>query len=180
MPLWIKNSLVVILSIFIAAWFAGEQIRIMDEHYFLNNIREDKSRLVQLLSGLVANEVVLKNEAGIDAVVKDYLSNWPEITYVHILDDRARVVYDWQKKPVQFGPTIRSFQQLITVGGQEFGTLIIYFDLVEYFEATDEHIRLARQSAAAILLAITMFLVFVINFVAKQESEVENQKSDLS
>lgn len=177
MSLWIKNSIVVLLSIMIAAWFAGEQIRVMDEHYLLSNIREDKSRLVALLSGLVTNEVVLKDEALIDLVIKEYISNWPEITYVHIIDDRARVIYEWQKKPIMFGPTTRHFQHPVTIGNQQFGTLTVYFDLVEYFDGAQAHIRSARQSAASILLSITLFLVFLVNYVAKKEAESNHSGS---
>ena len=117
MSLWIKNSIVVLLSIFIATWFAGERIRALDEKYILDYIREDKTRAVQLLAGLVANSVVARDEKLIDIIIKEYLSSWPEITYVNVDDDKSRVIYSWQKKPVSFGPTVRHFEQPVIVGG---------------------------------------------------------------
>ena len=90
MPLWIKSSLVILLSIGFAAWFAGERLQHLHEHYLLENIREDKLRIVNLLAGLVANPVMQRDEQSTDIIVRQYTSSWPEMTYVHIVDDHAR------------------------------------------------------------------------------------------
>jgi hypothetical protein len=60
MPLWVKNSIVVLLSIVIAAWFSGERIRQLDQKYLLDNIHSEKTRFMTLLSGLLSNAVLEK------------------------------------------------------------------------------------------------------------------------
>jgi hypothetical protein len=179
MPLWIKNSLIILLCISFAAWIAGERIRILDERYILNNLREDKIKLVSLLSGLVANAVLTKDDNLIDSIIKNHLSNWPEITFVNIADDRSNVIYTWQKSPINFNQGVRHFEKPVIVGGQEFGRLSVYFDLSEYYEDVEEHIMYTRRSAASILLSITLMLVFLVNFVAINkiiyEKKPENQ-----
>jgi hypothetical protein len=170
-PLWVKKSIVVLLSIVIAAWFSGERIRQLDQKYLLDNIHNEKARFMTLFSGLLSNAVIVKNEQEIDLIVTKYIASSPEITLVHITDDRSNVLYKLQIKPINFGESVRKFEQPIIVGGEEFGILSIYFDLSEYYQDVEEHLNYTRQSAATILLAITLVLVFLINFVAANEEK---------
>ncbi|MGK0298476.1 MAG: hypothetical protein ACI9XC_002098 [Gammaproteobacteria bacterium] len=174
MPLWVKNSIVVLLSIVIAAWFSGERIRQLDEKYILENIHNEKTRLMTLFSGLLSNAVLVKNEQEMEFIVKKYIASSPEIILIHITDDNSNVLYTLQIKPINFGEAVRKFEQPIIVGGEEFGILSIYFDLAEYYRNVEEHLNYTRKSAATILLAITLILVFLINFVAVNEEKKKN------
>ena len=78
---------------------------------------------------------------------------------------------EWQKRPIKFGPHIRKFEQPIVHGGQEFGILSMYVDMQSFDDAMNAHISTSRRQSALILLSLTMFIVFFINFFASSGSQ---------
>ena len=170
-PFWLKLSLVIGLGITFGAWFAGESTRKLDTEYLLETARKDMQRTTGLLAGLIAESVVIGDSRKTEAIIRQYASGWSDFTYIHVLDDGGFYVTEWQKRPIKFGPQIRKFEQAIEHGGQEFGVLSVYVDMGSIHEAISEHIGTSQRRSALILLSITMFIVFFINYFALKEAQ---------
>ncbi|MFT5349331.1 MAG: hypothetical protein ACI909_001463 [Planctomycetota bacterium] len=173
-PFWLKLSLVICLAILIGTWFAGESTRKLHSEYILNSIRNDMQRTTGLLAGLIAESVVIGDTRKTESIIKQYAAGWSEFTYIHVLDDHGMYVTDWQKHPIKFGQNTRKFEQAIVHGNQEFGILSVYVDMGSFFEAMNQHIKTSRRQAALILLSLTMFIVFFINFFALKETQADS------
>ena len=170
-PFWLKLSLVIGLGILFGTWFAGESTRKLDTEYLLDTVRNDMQRTTGLLAGLIAESVVISDARKTEAIIRQYASGWSDFTYIHVLDDDGFYVTEWQKRPIKFGPQIRKFEQAIEHGGQEFGVLSVYVDMGSIHEAISEHIGTSQRRSALILLSITMFIVFFINYFALKEAQ---------
>jgi hypothetical protein len=165
-PFWLKLSALIGLGIFLGTWFAGEATRKLDTDYLLLTIHNDMDRTTALLAGLISESLVTGNTRETEVIINQYVAGWSEFTYVHVLNDKGNVVAEWQKKPRAFGESIRKFEQAIEFGGQQFGVLSVYADMSSLHTAVEEHISSSRRQFALILLSITMFIVFYINYFA--------------
>ncbi len=123
MLILLKTSLPIIIAISIGIWFAGEHTRKLDEEYLIGDMRREMQRATALLAGLVSDGVVTEDAKKADATIKQYLSNWPEVTYIHIQDDTGILLTEWKKRPIIFGEGILKFEQPITYGNVQFGIL---------------------------------------------------------
>ena len=177
-PFWLKLSTVIMLGIGFGAWFAGETTRKLDSDYLLATIHSDMQRATTLLAGLIAEPMVTGDTDTTKATIYQYIRRWPEITYVHVLDENGDFVTDWHKDPRSFGPGIFKFEQVIEYGGQNFGILSVYADMNPVHSAVEEHITSSRRQSAFILLSITMFIVFFVNFFAFKGTRVELPTDD--
>ncbi len=163
-PFWLKLSLVLCLGIVFGTWFSGEVTRKLDTDYLLATIHDDMQRTTGLFAGLIAESVVTGDAVKTKATIEQYVAGWSEFTYVHVLDDNGYVVTEWQKRPIKFGPGIRKFEQAIEYGGQQFGILSVYVDLGSFDAAIEQHVSVSRRQSAVLLLSITMFIIFFVNF----------------
>lgn len=166
-PLWIKTTLVITIGITLSVWFTIESTRYLDEEYLKREIHDGAQRSTDLLAGLLAEALVTRDTNMANAIISRYVSDWPDITYLHVTDDRAKVFLEWQKKPITFGEGILKFETPVVYGDQNFGILSIYIDLSRPLAAIDEHIRSVEHRVALTLLAMTLFLCAVVNYSAR-------------
>lgn len=166
MPIWLNASLTIIIGITAGAWFAGEITRQLDEDYLVSDIRREMTRTTGLLSGLIVNSVITDNVEETNAIIRQYVSEWPEVTFVHVEDEDGYQFTEWKKRPIQFGQGILKFEAPIKLGAENFGILSVYADMSGFYTDMDEHISDTRHSAALILLSITMFIVCIVNYSA--------------
>lgn len=171
MPLWIKACATILIGIGLGVWFAGEAARRLDEDYFITTTRAGMERAVELLARLVSEAVLTGDEQKTDAIIKQYISDWPEVTYVHILGENGALFVEWQKKPITFGPGIFKFETPIEIGTQSFGVLSLYVDLNEIYNAMRRHISATRRREALILLSITLFVVSFVSYATVKVNE---------
>ena len=113
-----------------------------------------------------------------EATIYQYVRGWPEITYVHVLDENGDFVTEWQRGGRAFGSGILKFEQVIEYGGQNFGILSVYADMSPVHSAVEQHISSSRRQSGSILLSITMFIVFFVNFFAFRGTGVELPTDD--
>ena len=172
-PFWLKLSFVIGLGISFGFWFAGEATRKLDTEYLVDTSREDMQRTTALLVGLIAESVVTGDTRKTQSIIKQYASGWSEFTYIHVLDEHGNFVTEWQKHPIKFGPNVRKFEQAIEYGGQQFGILSVYADMGSFHAAMEQHINSSRRQAALILLSISMFIVFFVNFFALKAQQAD-------
>jgi hypothetical protein len=64
---------------------------------------------------------VTGDEVKTEAILKQYALSWNEFTYIYVLDENVFYVAEWQKRPIQFDPGIRKFEESIVYGEEEFG-----------------------------------------------------------
>ena len=178
LPFWLKITLVILLGNALGIWFATEDARSLDKQYLVEDMRVEMNRATRLLSGLVAESVVTGDMRKTDATIRQYVSSWSEVTYVHIVDDDGMLVTEWQKKPIQFGEGILKFEQPVLYGNEKFGSISLYADLNTFYTAMAEHIDKTRRRTAFILLAITLFIVFVVNYASHREIELSKNQVD--
>jgi hypothetical protein len=177
-PFWLKLSTVIALGILYGIWFAGEATRKLDSDYLLATIHRDMQRTTTLLAGLIAEPIVTGDTGSTEATIYQYVEGWSEITYVHVLDENGYFVTDWKKNTRSFGPGIYKFEQVIEHGGQNFGILSVYADMNPVYSAVDQHISSSRRQSGFLLLSITMFIVFFVNFFALKGIRVELPTDD--
>lgn len=179
MPFWLKTTLVILFGNVLGIWFATENTRALDREYLVEDMRTEMNRATGLLAGMIAESVVVGDTRKTDTIIKEYVSNWPEVTYVHIINDNGVIVTEWLKKPIQFGEGILKFEQPIMYGNEEFGKLSLYSDLNTFYYAMAEHINSTRRRTALILLAVTLFIVFVVNYASLKEYKVTKKEADV-
>jgi hypothetical protein len=177
-PFWLKLSIVIALGILFGIWFAGESTRKLDSDYLLVSIHKNMQRTTTLLADLIAEPIVTGDTGSTEATIYQYVRGWPEITYVHVLDENGHFVTDWQKSTRSFGPGIHKFEQVIEYGDQNFGILSVYADMNPVLSAVEQHISSSRRQSGFILLSITMFIVFFVNFFAFKGTRVELPTDD--
>ena len=153
-------------------WFAGESTRKLHEEFILNTMRADLQRSTSLLSGLLVQSVVTGNVQETEMTIKEYVAGWSEVTYIHVLNDEGFFHTEWKKQPIQFGPDIRKFEEKIEYGGQDFGVLSVYVDTGPFQSAMRKHVSATRRLAAGILLSISMFVIFFVNYFGIKELEL--------
>ncbi len=176
LPFWLKLSIVLGLGILFGTWFAGEMTRKLDTDYLLQTAHDDMQRTTGLLAGLILESVISGDSLKTEATIKQYVTGWPEFTYIHILDDNGNVVTEWQKRPIRFGPGILKFEQPLEYGGQQFGFLSLYADMSSFHNAVEQHVSSSRRLSVSILLSITMFIVFFVNYFAFKGSREDQVK----
>jgi hypothetical protein len=177
-PFWLKLSIVIALGILFGIWFAGESTRKLDSDYLLVSIHKNMQRTTTLLADLIAEPIVTGDTGSTEATIYQYVRGWPEITYVHVLDENGHFVTDWQKSTQSFGPGIHKFEQVIEYGDQNFGILSVYADMNPVLSAVEQHISSSRRQSGFILLSITMFIVFFVNYFAFKSTRVELPTDD--
>ena len=168
-PVWLMQSLTIFIGISVGIWFAGESTRILDEDFLVGNIKREINRSTELLAGLIAITVVANNKIETDIIIKQYLSGWNEVTFVHVSSDDGMLFTEWHKKPIQFGEGILKFEAPVTLGNEDFGVLSVYADTNNIYSAMHDHIQSARRRVALILLSISMFIVCLVNYVSEKQ-----------
>ena len=171
LPFWVKLSLLIGLGILFGAWFSGESARRLNSDFLSESLRQDMQRTTILLSGLISDSVIVGEHEKTEALIRQYAASWSNFTYIHVLDDKGRFVAEWQKRPIKFGPGIRKFEQKVEHGGEVFGILSVYVDTEAMNTAIEAHIDNSRRQSALILLSLTMFIVFFINYFALKEAD---------
>lgn len=180
LPLWLRASSVILAGILFSVWFTGEATRRAEEHDRLAELRAGVERSVGLLAGLVSESVVTADQATADAVIKQYVSSWPQVTFVHITDSDGVFFTEWQRRPAQFGEGILKFEQPIHFGRQSFGTLSLYVDLNDTLASMRRHVLRDQRRAALLLLALALVIIAVVNYSAMQPvRELARRATDL-
>jgi hypothetical protein len=67
-----------------------------------------------LLSGLLSEAVVTGNRKAANAIVRQYTTDWTDITFIHVTDENAQVFVEWHRRPVVFGDGILKFESPVT------------------------------------------------------------------
>lgn len=168
MPLWVRASTVILAGIMLSVWLTGEATRRAEEQNRMAELRAGVERSVSLLAGLVSESLVTADRATADAVIKQYISAWPQVTFVHVSDAENEFFTEWQQKPVKFGEGILKFEQPIHFGKQSFGALSLYVDLNETLGSIREQVGRAQRRAALTLLALALLIIAMVNYSAMQ------------
>jgi len=172
-PLWLKITLSIVFTISIGAYMTGEDTRKLDERYLMKDIRHEMQRTTSLLAALVALSVVTKKEMNTSAIIRESVAAWPEIMFVHIIDEQGKFIYEWKKQPLVFGQGILKFEQSIIYGEVEYGILSVYVDLRNVYKEIEEHIGKVRHRSTLILLVITFLLIIFVNLLLKEQRDID-------
>ena len=113
-PLWCRATAVISLGIALAVWFSAEATRQMDQRFLLGEVRIAAQRHTDLLSGLLSEAVVTGNRKAANAIVRQYTTDWTDITFIHVTDENAQVFVEWHRRPVVFGDGILKFESPVT------------------------------------------------------------------
>ncbi len=168
-PLWLKITLSIVSAIFVGAFLAGEDTRRLDEKYLVGDVRHEMQRTTNLLAALIAESVVTKKAMNTQAIVKESVTKWPEIMFIHITDEHGLYVYEWKRQAIGFGEGILKFEQPIIYGGVEFGILSVYVNLRNFYSDMKEHINKIRNRSALILFATTFLLIIFVNLLLREQ-----------
>lgn len=168
LPIWLRSTAVILTGILLSVWSTGEATRRMEEQSRLADMRIGVERSVGLLAGLVSESLVTSDQTTADAVIRQYVSAWPQVTFVHIADADGEFFTEWQQKPVKFGDGILKFEQPIRFGKQTFGTLSLYVDLNETLASIRARVSRDQRRAALTLLALALLIIAVVNYAAMQ------------
>ncbi len=166
LPIWLRSTAVILAGILLSVWFTGEATHRTEERDRLAEMRSGVERSVGLLAGLVSESLVTSDQATADAVIRQYVSAWPQVTFVHIADADGEFFTEWQQKPAKFGDGILKFEQPIRFGKQTFGTLSLYVDLNETLASIRAHVSRDQRRAALMLLALALLITAVVNYAA--------------
>lgn len=168
LPLWMRASSVILAGILLSVWFTGEATRRLDEHFLLGELRGGVQRSAGLLAGLLSESLVTGDHASADATIKQYVSTWPQVTFVHVMDAEAQFFTEWQQRPVKFGDGILKFEEPIRFGRQNFGTLSLYVDLKDALRSVHEHVLASQRREALSLLTLALLIIAVASYAVLQ------------
>lgn len=166
LPLWLRATAVILAGILLSVWFTGEATRKLDEEFLLGELRAGVQRSAGLLAGLLSESLVTGDHATADATIKQYVSTWPQVTFVHVTDAGAGFFAEWQQQPIKFGEGILKFEGPIHFGKQNFGTLSLYVDLNDALRSIHDHVLASQRREALSLLALALLIIAVVNYVA--------------
>jgi hypothetical protein len=168
LPLWLRATALILAGISASVWFTGEATRRLDEEHRLSEMRAGVQRAAGLLAGLVSEALVTGDRATADAIVKQYVSAWPQVTFVHVADAQGRFFTEWQQRPIRFGDGILKFEEPVLFGRQHFGTLSLYVDLNGTLASIRVHAVAAQRRAALTLLALALLIVALVGYAAME------------
>jgi hypothetical protein len=168
LPLWLRATAVILAGMLLSIWITGETTRELDERYLLGEMRADVQRSAGLLAGLLSESVVTGDKATTEAIIKQYVSTWEQVTYVHVMEPDGNMFTEWQQHPIRFGSGILKFEAPIRFGTQVFGTLSLYVDLREALASIHEHVDVARRREALTLLALVLIVSGAASYAALQ------------
>jgi hypothetical protein len=168
LPLWLRATVVILAGILLSVWITGETTRELDERHMLVEMRGGVQRSAELLAGLLSESVVTGDSVAAGAIIKQYVSTWQQVTYVHIMLPDGNMFTDWQQRPVKFGAGILKFEEPIRFGTQTFGTLSLYVDLRAALAAIHEHVVRAQRREALTLLALVLVVTAAASYAALQ------------
>ena len=166
LPLWLRATAVILAGILLSVWFAGEATRKLDEEFLLGAMRAGVQRSAGLLAGLLSESLVTGDLATADATIKQYVSTWPQVTFVHVTDARAGFFTEWQQHPIKFGDGILKFEEPIRFGRQDFGTLSLYVNLQDSLHTVHAHVLASQRREALTLLALALLIIAMASYAA--------------
>jgi len=166
LPLWLRATAVILAGILLSVWFAGEATRKLDEEFLLGEMRAGVQRSAGLLAGLLSESLVTGDLATADATIKQYVSTWPQVTFVHVTDARAEFFTEWQQHPIKFGDGILKFEEPIRFGRQDFGTLSLYVNLQDPLHSIHAHVLASQRREALTLLALALLIIAMASYAA--------------
>ncbi|MBI1731419.1 MAG: hypothetical protein HYR49_01455 [Gammaproteobacteria bacterium] len=166
LPMWLRATSVILAGILLSVWITGEATRALDERYLLGEMRSGVQRSTGLLAGLLSESVVTGDAGTADAMIKQYVSTWPQVTYVHVMEANGMLFTEWQQRPIKFGDGILKFEEPIRFGAQTFGTLSLYVDLNQPLQSIHEHVLTAQRREALTLLGLVMLIIAAVVYAA--------------
>ena len=180
LPLWLRATFVILAGILLSVWFTGEATRRLDEGFLLNELRTGVQRSAGLLAGLLSESLVTGDRATADATIKQYVSTWPQVTFVHVTDTGGTFFTEWQQQPIKFGEGILKFEEPVRFGRQDFGTLSLYVNLVDPLRSIHEHVLASQRREALTLLALALLIIAMASYAALQPfRELDDQAAAL-
>lgn len=165
-PLWCKTTLVLTLGIALSVWFTVDLTLRLDQKYLLEKLHDDTQRAADLLTGLLKNAILARDTDKADSIIRQYVSDWPDITFLHIDDEHSRFFTEWKKQPLSFGEGILKYESAVVVGGQHFGMLSLYVDQRDRINSVQEHVSAIERRVALSLLAMMLFISAVVSYAA--------------
>ena len=167
-PLWLRATFVILAGILLSVWFTGEATRKLDEEFLLGELRAGVQRSAGLLAGLLSESLVTGDNATADATIKQYVSTWPQVTFVHVSDAEGEFFTEWQQHPIKFGEGILKFEEPIHFGRQDFGTLSLYVNLQDSLQSIHAHVLASQRREALTLLGLALLIVAMASYAALQ------------
>ncbi len=169
-PLWSKVTFIIFFGTLIGAYISGESTRKLDNEYLISDIHSATQLATTLLANIVSESVVLNDARTSDAIIKQSVKEWPEATYIHIEDDRGFYFTEWGKLK-ETGLGIQKFEAPIILGEQDYGVLCVYVDLRQVYKNMESHIGEVRNRSALILLAISLFVIAIVDLLITQKND---------
>jgi hypothetical protein len=168
LPLWLRATAVILSGILLSVWFTGEATRKLEEEFLLGELRAGVQRSTGLLAGLLSESLVTRDHATADATIKQYVSTWSQVTFVHVTDAEAGYFTEWQQHPIKFGDGILKFEEPIRFGRQDFGTLSLYVNLLDPLGSIHAHVLASQRREALTLLALALLIIAIASYAALQ------------
>ncbi len=165
LPLWLRIAIVIISGVIIGSYLAGDSTRKLDEQYLVINIRAEIQSKTDILANMLAESVVTKDIQKTESIFSEFTSDWQEITYLHVQDERGILLSEWRKGELRFDQGIRKFEAPIELGGVEYGVLSAYVDLNKFYNDMKIHIGEIRNRSALILLTISLFIIALVDLM---------------
>ena len=168
LPLWLRATAVILAGILLSVWLTGEATRKLDEEFLLGELRAGVQRSAGLLAGLLSESLVTGDRATANATIKQYVSTWPQVTFVHVTDAGHAFFTEWQQQPIKFGDGILKFEEPIRFGRQEFGTLSLYVNLQDPLASIHAHVLAMQRREALTLLGLALLIIALVSYAALQ------------
>ena len=170
LPLWSKVTFIIFFGSIIGAYMSGESTRKLDSEYIIRDIRNATQLSTTLLANILSESVVVNDLDSSNSIIKQSVKHWPEVKYLHIENENGGYFTEWGKLD-RSGFGIQKFEAPIIFGEQNYGVLCVFVDLGKVYSDMESHISEVRNRSALILLAVSLFIIGIVDLLITQKRD---------
>lgn len=165
LSLWQQIFLLLGLMGFVIGGLAVYGSNLYERHYGEIQLTKQNQRVLSFLSAGSVDAIISEDSPVLATLVDQVMVTDPEILRIRILNERGRVLMEKNTQTTGVPRETIKFDQLITLEGENFGTIELYWDIRLFSNEVFQQTRHTMALVAFVVLVMTLSFFLTIKHV---------------
>jgi len=170
-----------LLATLVVTIVAGEVVRKIEGSYLENTLKTQSERIFSVLVATSLEAIISEDKPVLETIVQQLAQHDSSIAEIDITNTEGIVLVSWKKNQGDSSIPFQAYQKKVEFEGENFGNLLLKWDLRSFQENIESHVRTMRIITAAIVLIFTVvILVFINLLVLRPVRRISRRLGELS
>ena len=175
-PLWIKLSVVVLLTSVMLGLLIGEMVRVSERDYLHQRAQKEARVSLQLLLASSLDAIISEDVPVLETVVQESRRARPNITLLHIQNEGGSTLVKWKSPDVSGGSETIVLSERVAFEGEGFGFVHLQLDVSALNASIDKQVAEIRLISMLFSILFGLAMIYWIQRLVARPIHVINQR----